>query len=115
MSADRGGIIGPPPSSPNSVENWAERHRSEGHRPYPAPTSENPERWECRCDPDAPWTAVWRILTVAQIRQKYAHLARQREPDVEASRRAAVADLYDINGIPRGWSPDIADDGHEDG
>jgi hypothetical protein len=58
----------------NGVEQWAERHRLVGHHPHPAPTNENPERWECKCDPDAPWTAVWRILTLEQTRQKFAHL-----------------------------------------
>jgi hypothetical protein len=74
MSAERGWIVAPRPN-PHSVEAWAERHRRDGHHPYPAPTAENPERWECKCDPDAAWTAVWRILTLAQIRQKFAHLS----------------------------------------
>ena len=46
--------------------------REVGHRPYPAPDSETPERWEFKCDPDAIWTAVWRILTTKQIAQKFA-------------------------------------------
>lgn len=49
-----------------------ERHRRKGHHPYPAPTKENPERWECKCDPDAKWTAVWRILTAEQIGQRFS-------------------------------------------
>ena len=55
-------------------ERWIARHREQGHEPYAAPTEENPECWECRCDPDAAWTAVWRILTIEQIRRKFAHL-----------------------------------------
>ena len=59
-------------------EAWIAAHRGKGHNPYPAPTVENPERWECKCEPDAVWTAVWRILTPKQIQAKYAHL-RHRE------------------------------------
>jgi hypothetical protein len=58
-------------------EAWIAAHRGKGHNPYPAPTRENPERWECRCDPDAVWTAVWRVLTREQIRQEFAHLHRE--------------------------------------
>ena len=47
---------------------WAERHRMMGHHPYPARTKENPERWNCYCG------YIWRILTIEQIRQKFAHL-----------------------------------------
>jgi hypothetical protein len=53
---------------------WVATHRDQGHHPYPNPTPENPERWECKCDPDAGWVAVWRILTPEQIAQKFAHL-----------------------------------------
>jgi hypothetical protein len=59
-------------------EGWIQKHRDLGHNPYPAPTAENPECWECKCDPDAGWTAIWRILTIRQIQQKFAHLARPR-------------------------------------
>ena len=58
----------------SGAQRWAESHRGEGHHPYPAPTPENPERWECKCDADAVWTAVYRILTREQTRQKFAHL-----------------------------------------
>ena len=58
---------------------WIDEHRELGHSPYPAPDSENPERWECKCDPDAIWTAVWRILTTKQVAQKFAHL-KNRAP-----------------------------------
>jgi len=51
------------------VEEWAERHRLEGHHPHPAPTDENPERWDCDCG------GVNRILTGEQIRMKFAHLS----------------------------------------
>lgn len=57
-----------------ALRNWITDHRSQGHEPYPAATPENPERWECKCDPDAVWTAVWRILTPDQIQAKFAHL-----------------------------------------
>jgi hypothetical protein len=56
------------------TEIWAERHRLEGHHPYPAPTLDNPERWECKCDPNASWIAVCRTPTAKQTRQKFAHL-----------------------------------------
>ena len=52
------------------VEEWAQRHRRAGHRPQPTPTTENPERWDCDCG------GLWRILTLEQIRQKFAHLKR---------------------------------------
>ena len=58
---------------------WAQRHRDQAHHPYPAPTKENPERWECKCDPNAGWIAVCRTLTVEQTRQKFAHLGRRRQ------------------------------------
>ena len=72
MSAERGWIIEPRPN-PNSVEIWAERHRLEGHHPHPAPTPENPERWECDCG------GVNRILTGEQIRMKFRHLGAAAE------------------------------------
>jgi hypothetical protein len=90
MSARKGWVFGPPPFNPNSTaEAWAQRHRDEGHHPYPAPTKENPERWECKCDPDAKWTAVWRMLTVDQIRQKFAHLSKRDTPARRANQEAA--------------------------
>ena len=63
---------------PKQRERWIAAHQAMGHHPHPAPTKENPERWECKCDQDAVWTAVWRILTREQIKAKYAHLARQQ-------------------------------------
>ena len=67
MSAEKGWIIEPQPSKHN-VEAWAERHRLKGHHPHPAPTDENPERWDCDC------SGVWRILTDEQIRIKHERL-----------------------------------------
>ena len=80
MGAERGWIITPLPrdNNPRSREAWVEWHRRDGHNPYPAPTAANPERWECKCDPDSSWTAVWRILTPDQIRQKFAHLSHKQ-------------------------------------
>jgi hypothetical protein len=77
LSAERGWICEPQPKK-NLRQQWIDRHRDLGHDPYAAPTRENPERWECKCDPDAVWTAVWRILTPEQVRQKFAHLRRTR-------------------------------------
>jgi hypothetical protein len=51
-----------------TLEEWVEHHRLEGHHPHPAPTQENPERWDCGCG------YIWRILTVEQMRMKFAHL-----------------------------------------
>jgi hypothetical protein len=57
----------------DGAEAWAERHRLEGHHPHPAPTPENPDRWDCDCG------GVCRTLTVKQIGQKFAHLAKAAE------------------------------------
>ena len=46
-------------------QGWIENHREMGHHPYPAPTTENPERWDCECG------YIWRILTEKQTRQKW--------------------------------------------
>ena len=78
MSAERGWIGEPSPTMEQKREQWIVHHRQQGHEPYAAPSKENPERWECKCDPDAGWTAIWRILTIRQIQQKFAHLARPR-------------------------------------
>src|SRR5271167_1139414 len=72
LSAERGWICEPQPAR-HGVEEWAALHRSLGHDPHPAPTDENPERWECEC-PGITGVAVWRILTAEQIRMKFAHL-----------------------------------------
>jgi hypothetical protein len=61
-----------------TLEEWVERHRLAGHYPHSAPTKENPERWDCECG------YIWRILTVEQLRQKFAHLKhrpRSANPD----------------------------------
>ena len=68
----------------------------QGHEPYAAPTRENPERWECKCDPDVVWTAVWRILTLEQISQKFAHLSKRPTPAREAQRRALEEHIQEI-------------------
>ena len=72
------------------VGEWAERHRRAGHHPHPAPTTENPERWDCDCG------GLWRILTVEQIRQKFAHLKR------------AMRDANRLVGERRSWSKTCA-------
>lgn len=77
MSAERGWIGKPASTMEQMRERWIVSHREQGHEPYAASTPDNPERWECKCDPDAVWTAVWRILTPAQVRQKFAHLRRK--------------------------------------
>jgi hypothetical protein len=77
---------------------WIAAHRALGHHPHPAPTKENPEQWECKCDPDAVWTAVWRILTPRQVRQKFAHLgaiAKKKTPEAaEEEQRRLRAKLF---------------------
>lgn len=76
-------------------EEWVERHRTADHRPGPAPTQENPERWDCDCG------ATWRILTPEQIRRKFAHLkvaAAERHRQQRRVDRAAVrptGELFD--------------------
>jgi len=93
MSAERGWIVEPQPAR-HGVEKWVAHHRGLGHHPHPAPTEENPERWECKCDPDAPWTAVWRILTPEQVRQKFAHLTRTRsDADSKDKPRRVICSL----------------------
>jgi hypothetical protein len=62
-----GWIIEPQPQE-HGVEVWAERHRLEGHHPHPAPTPENPDRWDCDCG------GVNRTLTREQTQMKFAHL-----------------------------------------
>src|ERR1700737_2177053 len=52
----------------HAVEERAAHHRGQGHHPHPAPTKENPERWDCDCG------GINRILTVQQIAKKFAHL-----------------------------------------
>lgn len=78
-------------------EQWIKHHLEQGHQPYAAPNCENPEQVECKCDPDAPWTAVWRILTPEQIRLKFAHL-RKRDPNrvltPEEARRKRAFDAH---------------------
>ena len=61
-------------------QGWIEKHREMGHHPYPAPTTENPERWDCECG------YIWRILTEKQTRQKFAHLKNQKRREPEGCR-----------------------------
>ncbi|MCW2729195.1 MAG: hypothetical protein JWR13_11 [Mycobacterium sp.] len=79
-----------------SCEEWVAQHRCQGHNPHPAPTNENLERWECKCDPEAVWTAVWRILTPDQVRQKFTHLSKRPTPAREAQRRELRAHIAEI-------------------
>lgn len=92
-----------------NVEEWAEKHRRRGHHPYPSPTAENPERWLCEC-PDAAGTAVWRILTPGQIRQKFAHMRgaaetrEQQKRRVDRERMRPLGDLLDhLDGLLTNW------------
>ena len=78
MSAERGWIGKPSPAMEQMREQWIAHHRDRGHEPHAAPTVENPEQWNCKCDPDAAWTSVWRILTLEQIKKKFAHLGAKR-------------------------------------
>jgi hypothetical protein len=66
--------------------------------PQPAPRADHrePEPWECKCDPEAVWTAVWRILTPEQVRQKFAHLSKCPTPAREAQRRELRAHIAEI-------------------
>jgi hypothetical protein len=95
MSAERGWICEPQPAR-HSVEEWVAHHRGQGHNPLPAPTDENPEQWLCKCDPDATWTAVWRILTPEQVRQKFAHLRKLPTLARETQRRGLQARIAEI-------------------
>ena len=65
----------------------------QGHNPDPAPTRENPERWECDC-PETSGTAVWRILTPEQIRQKFAHLRNRPLPSYIADTRKRTEEQH---------------------
>ena len=77
------------------IQEWVERHRHDGHHPHAAPTKENPERWDCDCG------TIWRILTMEQLRQKFAHLKHNRrlaDPDFHLGSGSAPW----INGERRG-------------
>ncbi|MEB3021472.1 hypothetical protein [[Mycobacterium] crassicus] len=57
---------------------WIGRHRFRGHDPHPAPTAEDPERWDCDCG------EVRHGHARGQISRRYAHLRAQgdrRTPD----------------------------------
>jgi ABC-type xylose transport system substrate-binding protein len=49
-------VIEPQPVS-DLAASWVAQHRNQGHRPYPAPAPENPERWDCDCG------YIWRSNT----------------------------------------------------
>jgi hypothetical protein len=77
-------------------EGWIAKH----HRPVAAPTSENPEMWECDC-PELPYSkSIWRILTPEQIRQKFAHLKHRRQPHDQSrppgSQRAVSDESWEV-------------------
>jgi hypothetical protein len=74
----------------HGVEEWVERHRLDGHYPHHAPTQENPERWDCECG------YIWRILTVEQLRLKFAHLRKRPTPAREARLHALLARITEI-------------------
>jgi hypothetical protein len=78
-------------------QQWIADHRQQGHEPYAAPTRENPERWECKCDPYAVSAAVWRILTPEQTMQKFAHLSKRPTPAREAQRRVLEEHVKEIH------------------
>lgn len=73
----------------HGVEEWAAHHRGQGHHPHPAPTPDNPEKWACDCG------TVWRILTMEQTRQKFAHLRKRPIPAHEAQQRELQAHIGD--------------------
>jgi len=71
----------------------------------PRRPTENPERWECQCDPEAVWTAVWRILTPERVRRKFAHLSTRRTPARDAQRRELRAHIVEIRQSRRNAMP----------
>jgi hypothetical protein len=73
-----------------TLEEWVERHQLAGHHPHPAPTQDNSEKWECGCG------TIWRILTIEQTRQKFAHLRKRPTPALEARQRALQAHIAGI-------------------
>ena len=75
----------------HQTEVWAERHRQMGHDPHPAPTPDNPERWDCDCG------GVCRTLTREQTRQKFAHLGKAAE-----ARRKGIQLPWDDPGLAGG-------------
>ncbi len=84
MSAEHGWIIS------DSAAGWMAQHCDQGHHPHPNPTSENPERWDCDCG------CIWRILTIEQIRQKFAHLGKRPTLVRGAQRRDLQAHIAEI-------------------
>ena len=47
--------------------------------------------------PEAGWTAVWRILTPEQVRQKFAHLSKRPTRARDAQRRELRAHLAETH------------------
>jgi hypothetical protein len=87
----------------HSVEAWAERHRRVGHNPRPAPTRENPERWDCDdCN------HIWRILTPEHVRQKFVHL---RTPKHLTNPNHYEASRVAPDRLLRRWHPATRSDG----
>jgi hypothetical protein len=86
MSAERGWIGGPPPLVASALEGWIEQHRALGHQVVrvepgdPRHTRSAESEGHCDCH------GIWRILTVEQIGQKYAHMKYQKHRDCAPER-----------------------------
>ncbi len=115
MSAEKGWIIEPQPTRyqrEHGIEAWIEGHLLKGHHPYPAPTKENPEQWECKCYPDrADVVSVWRILTAEQSRHKWACMFGAARTTKFCAVLAALAAVVLSAGIAHAddqgpWQPD---------
>jgi hypothetical protein len=72
-----------------NLPEWAEHHHHQGHHLHPAPTAENPTRWNCDCG------GVWRILKLQQVEKKFAHLKR----DMTYSEQARLRDTKCTTGL----------------
>ena len=86
MSAERGWIGDPQPLVASALEGWIEQHRALGHQVVrvepgdPRHTRSAESEGHCDCH------GIWRILTVEQIRQKYAHMKYQKHRDCAPER-----------------------------
>ena len=71
---------------------WIAHHRDLGHHPEHAPTVENPDLARCDCG------GIWRILTLKQTRQKFAHLGaiakKKKREAAEEQRRRLREELF---------------------
>ena len=88
---------------PKQRERWIAAHQALGHDPHPAPTQENPERWECKCDPDAVPTAIWRILTPASRSGRSSPISRRRDASRRPPRRwgkTPAVTMPHLGGLP---------------